>query len=158
MTMPISHRDAPPNLSCPRCGAAMIIAKGPRGEFYGCSRFKAYGCSGSMSIPPSADDPPKPMQMSSVSANSTTMKSLGEILQKNLLQNVPQKQKIIDDDLVRAISAVALVCGDKFDSVKDAENWLSTGKVALKGRSPLSFMDSVSGCEKVVELIRGIWD
>lgn len=27
------------NIKCPRCAAKMILRKGPRGEFYGCSRF-----------------------------------------------------------------------------------------------------------------------
>ena len=38
--------------ACPRCGSPMVKRKGPRGEFWGCSKYPA--CKGTRPIPPSA--------------------------------------------------------------------------------------------------------
>ena len=52
--MPVKRQDAPTNITCPNCNAAMVLRKSYRGPFYGCSKFPA--CKGTRSVSkPNAD-------------------------------------------------------------------------------------------------------
>lgn len=132
--------------SCPKCGFHMVLRTSKTGQqFWGCSQFKNNGCKGNIALEDHLD-----------SLESERLKSALDYIKSDAppAHNAVSAPSSLKSEIERVVTLAAQIRG----GVRQAERWLSTPKVALKGKTPAQLMATVKGCQQVERLLLATQD
>lgn len=150
---PVFEEVAP---NCPKCQAVMVkrLRKNSRTPFWGCSRYRSdgLGCSGYVDYEEHltkqlADKPGRVTDYLPDTVPPTTKPSYSE--------STSAKATIAEDDpRISRWAQLTELALRECHGKQEANRWLNTPKMALKGKTPLQSMTTSEGCDAVEALLR----